>query len=457
MSKKIARITQDKKLLLANEVVEDNTKIKLNSDGRLDTDEIIEYPAELEGGRNLIENSDFVNEIENWTRNQNVSLSIVDKKLKVIFNQETSTPGVKTLKNLVLPTGTYTISAKVKGSYQGLKFTFYAGSSLPTKYIHLTGEWEVVTRTIDLIEPIDYQFMMLTSSPTLESYFLIDWVKFEKGNKATDWTPAPEDLGLNYPDSIQNFNSSISGNNIIVPEFIEGYPFVKPVIDDSLVLWLDGSTGNNYEKTNIWKDLSGNGNDGQLMNFDFTEDSGWGDGGLRFDGVDDWVEVDNVNWVEVDNVNTRNRNFTVEMICDIQSNGGYFAFKNQADRWSFLIQGHSPSYYRVRTWTWPDGVMVGTNYPLTPLENGTLCFRVLDRVLSVFMNGEKKQEIVLEEFDPFAKLIIGSYTGGGLNHISGIVNTFKLYNRALTDEEIFQNYRAGQCSPLLAMRGDVIG
>lgn len=73
--------------------------------------------------------------------------------------------------------------------------------------------------------------------------------------------------------------------------------------------------------------------------------------------------------------------------------------------------------------------MVGTNYSLIPLENGTLCFRVLDRVLSVFMNGEKKQEI-LEEFDPFAKLIIGSYTGGGPNHIRGIVNTFKLYNRA---------------------------
>ncbi len=188
------------------------------------------------------------------------------------------------------------------------------------------------------------------------------------------------------------------------------------------------------QSDSIWKDLSGNGNDGELRNFGYTEGSGWVDGGLKFDGVDDWVEVDNVN--------TGNSNFTVEMICDIQSDGAYFAFKNQTDNWSFLVQRQTSTSYRVRTWTWLDGVMVGTNYSLTPLEKGTLCFRVLDRILSVFMNGEKKQEISLEEFDPFVKLIIGSYTGGGPNHISGIVNSFKLYNRALTDEEILQNYRA---------------
>ena len=61
MSRKIARITQDKKLLLANEVVEDNTKIRLDSDGRLDIGEIIEYPTELEGGRNLATKESILN------------------------------------------------------------------------------------------------------------------------------------------------------------------------------------------------------------------------------------------------------------------------------------------------------------------------------------------------------------------------------------------------------------
>ena len=70
MSRKIARITQEKKLLLANEVVEDSTKIRLDSDGRLDTDEIIEYPAELEGGRNLVKRGDA---LYNWQGEKTVN------------------------------------------------------------------------------------------------------------------------------------------------------------------------------------------------------------------------------------------------------------------------------------------------------------------------------------------------------------------------------------------------
>lgn len=93
------------------------------------------------------------------------------------------------------------------------------------------------------------------------------------------------------------------------------------IVTDGLVLYLHGACGKNNPATRVWKDLSGNGNDGELVNFGYIEDSGWVDGGLRFDGVDDWVEVDNVN--------TGNSNFTVEMICDIQSDGGYFAFKTK--------------------------------------------------------------------------------------------------------------------------------
>ena len=37
------------------------------------------------------------------------------------------------------------------------------------------------------------------------------------------------------------------------------------------------------------------------------------------------------------------------------------------------------------------------------------------------------------------------------------IYTYRLYNRALTDAEILPNYQAGQCSPLLAMRGDTLG
>lgn len=66
---------------------------------------------------------------------------------------------------------------------------------------------------------------------------------------------------------------------------------VEPVIDDSLVLWLNGACGKNSPATRRWVDLSGKGNHGELQNFGFGEGSGWTGEGLEFDGVDDYVII----------------------------------------------------------------------------------------------------------------------------------------------------------------------
>jgi|GEM_PF-5128873 len=59
-------------------------------------------------------------------------------------------------------------------------------------------------------------------------------------------------------------------------------------------------------------------------------------------------------------------------------------------------------------------------------------------------------------------LVVYDYNTSTIDHNSYLVEentiqSLRIYNRALTDEEILQNYQAGQCSPLLAMRGDIIG
>lgn len=430
MSRKIARITQEKKLLLANEVVESNAKTSLNSDGRLEVDEIIEYPAELEGGRNLIQKS--------WLKN-NADIDYYTGLERSSGNRTIITEFIQ-----VTPQQTYMLQRPVDQGNVGARY-------YDSDKNHIGSENLGSRRVYELNIPDGcYYFKFIDEANTLDEGY-----KFEKGNKATDWTPAPEDLGLNYPDSIQNFNSSISGNNIIAPEFIEGYPFVKPVIDDSLVLWLDGSTGNNYEKTNIWKDLSGNGNDGQLMNFDFTEDSGWVDGGLKFDGV---------------------------------KRKDYVLFSKE-----MLVQGCS---FSIDFWTKLSGI--GTNCffcARTVLGAGVAIFALSDNKIR-FDTGRGYQwqtsygiptnelvNIVVTKDDNYKKLYVNGklYSSTGTvgdmsnlsnvstigasqidnqsynNFLKGDIYSFRIYNRALTDEEILQNYQAGQCSPLLAMRGEVIG
>lgn len=92
------------------------------------------------------------------------------------------------------------------------------------------------------------------------------------------------------------------------------------VVQDGLVLWLDAKAQRQLMKDgqskSIWKDLSGNGNDGQLMNFDFTEDSGWVDGGLKFDGVNDYIQLPA-------NIITDRTNFTIQKNDQILVIDGY--------------------------------------------------------------------------------------------------------------------------------------
>lgn len=473
MSRKIARITQEKKLLLANEVVEDNTKIRLDSDGRLDTNEIIEYPAELDGGRNLLKSSkslfltgtDFRDKtIREVVNNEYGRIEVIEEGAwnswawghdrltdKKIFSDSNSK---------------YTLSLDVRTNRENIA-TIQFDIRLQPGHTNVyrsdrinipntNGKWERVFITMTTPNDQLERNSMLIGFNSLESVVgdVIEYrnIKLEKGSQATPWTPAPEDLGLNYPDSIQNFNSSISGNNIITPEFIEGYPFVKPVIDDSLVLWLDGSTGNNYEQTGTWKDLSGNGNDGQLINFGYTEDSGWSDGGLNFDGVDDYVRVPNVLnmdgdftveiWAESDVYNTARALFN--------TNAGVSSPWN--DKGFFITNIFNPLYLY-----W--GINDGNGYVIRDINN-----------VSTFNNSHivvKREGNMMYSFFNYARqnsLDISSYESFKTDNditiargYKGKVKVVRIYGRALSNEEILQNYRAGQCSPLLAMRGDIIG
>jgi hypothetical protein len=54
-----------------------------------------------------------------------------------------------------------------------------------------------------------------------EQIIYVDDVKLKNGNKATPWSPAPEDLGLTYPDWVMEFKPSISENGILIGSFTE--------------------------------------------------------------------------------------------------------------------------------------------------------------------------------------------------------------------------------------------
>lgn len=180
--------------------------------------------------------------------------------------------------------------------------------------------------------------------------------------------------------------------------------------------WTGRGRSNTDENRDILPDLSGNGNDLTNYNMAYTVDSGYGDGYIQYDGVDDFSSVEKA---------MTNIDFTILFtISDVELLTG--------NSWSGLIYGRS--YYL--------GINKG------------ICFSSENRYI---MNGNVSNtnfNIANKGKDIF---VVGCFNGGKENNVIGItlgsinnspiyackqkIYDVLIYNRELTDEEIEHNYK----------------
>src|SRR5699024_6138134 len=80
-----------------------------------------------------------------------------------------------------------------------------------------------------------------------------------------------------------------------IPFIYQGNELLYPnPVKDGLILYYDmKAMSNNSETKNILKDLSGKNSDAELKNFNYTSESGYSNKGLKFDGVDDYINTIN--------------------------------------------------------------------------------------------------------------------------------------------------------------------
>ena len=197
-------------------------------------------------------------------------------------------------------------------------------------------------------------------------------------------------------------------------EVTEIFDYIK----DGLIGYYTGrGRSNTDENKNILPDLSGNGNDLENKNFSYTVDSGYGDGYIQYDGIDDFSSVEKA---------MTNIDFTILFtISDVELLTG--------NSWSGLIYGSS--YYL--------GINKG------------ICFSSENRYI---MNGN----ISKTNFNISNKgkeiFVVGCFNGGKENNVIGItlgsinnspiyackqkIYDALIYNRELTEEEIKHNYKA---------------
>lgn len=177
-------------------------KARIYNNGDLQiANELIEYPPELEGTRNLFINS--------AVSNMAVGGSVANGN--ILENAR--------YRGYFIPVNAGEIYSISRDSAINNRFDYGFTVEEPKDGVLISSG--VAHRTDLKIEsvivPEGYNWLFLYLSNQGDE---IPNMKIEKGNKTTKWTPAPEDLGLEYPDDIQHFGFSLSGN-IVTHHFSE--------------------------------------------------------------------------------------------------------------------------------------------------------------------------------------------------------------------------------------------
>lgn len=143
------------------------------------------------GGRNLLRNTAFKENINNWVSDDAPGSSVVwSSSEKALYLDNGNSMG-SALQSIVLPAGDYVISFDVKPFYQnngtGVRLKSDVGATSFIN-IHITNEYK---RYTIMFSSQATTWVALSANGNQRLFFKN--IKLEKGNKATDWTPAPED------------------------------------------------------------------------------------------------------------------------------------------------------------------------------------------------------------------------------------------------------------------------
>ena len=217
---------------------------------------------------------------------------------------------------------------------------------------------------------------------------------------------------------------------------------VNPIVTDGLVLALDAANPKSYpDSGTTWTDLSGNGNNGTLVNgVGYTADNG---GALTFDGVNDYVDLTSTIQFDTSDFsisgwfrsNSGNTNY--KQIWNSGYNGGTpdveIAINQTTNRLSFYVR--------------PPGSSVQTSYSVDDNVWRYFVGVKTSSLISLYVNGSfvsSTSETFTSDVDVAGVI---PRIGNGLSSINnrpfkGNIAQVIIYNKALTAEEVQQNYNA---------------
>lgn len=224
-----------------------------------------------------------------------------------------------------------------------------------------------------------------------------------------------------------------------------GTSYNPPIVTDGLVCCLDAANVRSYPKTGTtWTDLVG-GNNGAFNNMDASNFSDENGGVLNFDGTDDYVETaSNVNITgSADRTlcvwyyhNTRNVTSSNIVGYGVNGNGQIFD----------IISRYDSGYDRVIGHFYGGGFDTLSSLPSRSTTNylgwNYACMTKKGTLVSVYANGEFSNSNSFNLNTSNSTLKIGKGTWNSINNYNGKIASVHLYDRALTPDEVRQNYQA---------------
>lgn len=221
------------------------------------------------------------------------------------------------------------------------------------------------------------------------------------------------------------------------------------IVKEGLVLYLDAASGTSYSPYNsgtTWRDISGNNNNGTLTNGPVYNTANGGS--FVFDGVDDFVSLSNSSSL----TQAGSTEFTVEL----------WARKAQSDK-DLLIGAQDQAVLKGWFLQWySDGIVYfgvrnggSNNYnrvSLSYTSNFVNLVGIFDGSQStdatknkIYINGTQQTLITTPQLSSVPTNLV-QLTIGRVVNFNGFttanISVTKIYNRALSAEEVLQNYNS---------------
>jgi prepilin-type N-terminal cleavage/methylation domain-containing protein len=245
----------------------------------------------------------------------------------------------------------------------------------------------------------------------------------------------PQDTGTNtgYIVAINPDNNKIS---IQASLSERGILVINPlsIVTDGLVLNLDAGNLASYPGTgNTWFDLSGNNNNGTLVNgVGFNAANG---GALSFDGVNDYVNL-NFSFTQSSSTNSYTIVMGAKLSTSSSSRRQLWSSDNGGFDWGFgvgdgsrfiIFSGDSAHTGRLQDTSW---------HIFTAQWSSLFGTRLyIDNILDISTSTISYDSSISPTTSIGRNPVFGEYWNGNVSFVA-------LYNRVLTPEEIAQNFNA---------------